>query len=142
MSANRILRFAGVAALAVAMAFAAPPAAGASPGVQTVTLHIIDLKCLFQNDAFGSDEPYINVNGARVWARGNVDDGETVSVEYWTGFDDVIQIDLWEDDGGLTGKDDHMATWFIFASEIGTGIHKVQSPWENPFLYDMRYEVV
>jgi len=143
VSAARVLRLVAVAMLGAAMMMVAPPAAVASPGIQTVTLHIINLKCLFQNDTFGSDEPYLVVNGARIWSGSNVDDGDTESIEYWTGFDGVIQIDLWEDDGGLTGRDDHMAVWFIFDSEIGTGVHKVQSPWGvGPALYDMWYEVV
>jgi hypothetical protein len=125
---------------------AAAPTAGA-PAAPTaraaVQLHVIDTTCQWQNDTFGSDEPYLLVNGVRVWSGTNVDYDDVESIEFTTGFDEVVELQLWEDDGGITGGDDHIATWYIFASEAGTGVHTVQSPWENrPGLYDLRYEVV
>lgn len=139
----RALGLALLGALAAALVIVAPSPAAAAPAVQTVQLHIVNIECLFQNDTFGSDEPYLLVNGARVWSGSNVDDGDVARVDYQSGFDDVIQIDLWEDDGGLSGRDDHIATWFIFDSEVGTGTHTVQSPWDSGAgLYDLTYEVV
>lgn len=83
------------------------------------------------------------VNGVRVWSGSNVDNGDTEWIDFWTTFDEVIQVELWEDDGGLTGGDDRIATWYIFASEAGLGVQTVHSPWEmRPALYDLRYEVV
>jgi len=138
------LRVTLLGALAAALVIVAPSSpAGAAPTIQTVQLHIVNIECLFQNDTFGSDEPYLLVNRARVWTGSNVDYGDVESVEYRSGFDDVITIELWEDDGGLAGKDDHIATWFIYDSEIGTGVHTVQSPWDSGAgLYEMTYEVV
>jgi len=139
----RALRLAALGVLAAALMIVAPLPAAAGPAVQTVQLHIINVECLFQNDPFGSDEPYLLVNGARVWSGSNVDDGDVERVDYWTGFDDVIRVELWEDDGGLSGRDDHIDTWFIFDSEVGTGTHTVQSPFgSGAGLYEMTYEVV
>lgn len=131
--------------LPASLAFAAPASAASAsddPETQVVAqLHLLDLKCLFENDSFGSDEAYININGQRVWARGNVDAGDIELVNLRFNFDEVITVELWEDDGGLTGGDDHMATWHIFASENGLGILTVPSQF-SAGRYELRYEVV
>jgi hypothetical protein len=129
-------------ALSPLAGLAAPAAAATGGGVQVVAqLHLLDLECLAENDGFGSDEPYININGQRVWSRGNVDRGDIELVNLRFDFDEVVTVELWEDDGGLSGRDDLMGRWFFFASEAGGGITKVRSQFTTG-LYDLRYEVV
>ncbi|HZM82737.1 MAG TPA: hypothetical protein VFC19_44035 [Candidatus Limnocylindrales bacterium] len=126
----------------VNLAYPTAAAAADGPGIQTVAkLHLLDLKCLAENDSFGSDEPYININGQRVWSRGNVDRGDIELVDYRYDFDEVVTVELWEDDGGLTGGDDLMGRWFIFSGELGSGFHTLRSQY-TAGLYDLRYEVV
>lgn len=132
-----------IAGVAVLLVAGVSPAVAGPRARVAATLHVIDTTCRWQNDSFGSDEPYLRVNGVRVWSGSNVDDGDREPVEFWIGFDEVVQVELWEDDGGLTGEDDRIATWYVFAGEAGTGVKTVQSPWETrPALYDLRYEVV
>jgi hypothetical protein len=136
-----------VAALALFAALLAPtPAAAAPPraaAMMVAQLHLLDLECLDENDEgwWTSDEPYINVNGQRVWSAGNVDRYEVLLVNLRFDFDEMVTVELWEDDGGLTGKDDLMGRWFIFAGEVGSGVHKVRSQYSFG-TYNLRYEVV
>lgn len=124
----------------VSLTSAAPAAAGT--GTQAVAqLHLLDLKCRAENDSFGSDEPYIVVNGQRVWTGSNVDRNDVELVNLRFNFDEVVTVELWEDDGGLSGGDDHMGTWHIFAAELGGGITTVKSQY-TVGVYDLRYEVV
>lgn len=124
------------------LAAPAPAVADGGAGTQVVAqLHLLDLKCRAENDSFGSDEPYININGQRVWARGNVDRGDVELVNLRFDFDDAIAIDLWEDDGGLSGGDDLMGQWFAFAAENGTGIITLKNQFTTGW-YELRYEVV
>jgi hypothetical protein len=142
----------GAAALLVLLtALAAPAPAAAAPTPTTgaasmvvAQLHLLDLQCLAENDDgtwWGSDEVYITVNGQRVWERGSVDRGDNLLVNYYYTFDELVTVQLWEDDGGLRGGDDHMATWYVFAVELGSGVHKVRSQY-TAGSYDLRYEVV
>jgi hypothetical protein len=144
----RTLRSAAVAAaivlLATVVARPAPAGAGAAPTGATAMvvaeLHLLDLECLDKNDDWGSDEPYIRVNGVRVWGRGNFDNRDIFLINLRFAFDEVVTVEVWEDDGGLTGGDDHMATWQIFAAEAGSGVHKVRT--QRTFgHYDLRYAV-
>jgi hypothetical protein len=117
--------------------------AAAQPAVQTTAqLHIFDVNCAQQNDEVFSDEPYLVVNGSRVWSGENVDDGDVEPVNLWFTFDDVITVELWEDDGGWTGEDDRMAVWHFWASEAGTGIRLAYIPSGQKARYWIRYEIV
>jgi len=119
-----------------------PTPAAADSGVQVVAqLHQLDLSCRAENDSFGSDEVYININGQRVWSRNNVDRNDIELVNYRFDFDDNVTVELWEDDGGVTGKDDLMGRWFFYAAEAGGGITTVESQY-TAGKYDLRYEVV
>jgi len=128
------------AATPVAQAASAPSTAARS-ALTTATLHIIRIKCYGQNDTWGSDEPYFAVNGDRVWERDNVDYLDTVQVDVYVPFTDVVTVEMWEDDGGLTGRDDLMARWFTFSGETSIG---VQSRWTTMGggSYIVYYEVV
>ena len=128
--------------LSSVVSLARPTPAAADSHVQVVAqLHLLDLKCRAENDSFGSDEPYINVDGQRVWSRNNVDRGDIELVNLRFDFDEAITVELWEDDGGLTGGDDLMGRWFMFAAESGNGITTVTSQYTAGW-YELRYEVV
>jgi hypothetical protein len=122
----------------------AAPTAGADPvGVAAMVvaeLHLLDLECMDKNDDWGSDEPYITVNGQRVWQRGNFDNRDLELIDLRFPFDEVVTVEVWEDDGGWTGSDDRMASWQFTAAEAGTGVHKVRTPWTFGH-YDLRYVV-
>ena len=127
---------------------AVPPSGAASnsavAAMVVAELHLLDLECLRENDDgtwWGSDEVYITLNGQRVWERGGVDRNDVILIDLRLAFDDLITVQLWEDDGGLRGGDDHMATWYVFAAEVGSGVHKVRSQY-TAGSYDLRYEVV
>jgi hypothetical protein len=144
---SRWLTF-GVVAAALATTLLAVPAqarvpaqAQAQSAMVSVRLHIIRITCYGKNDTWGSDEPYFNVNGTRVWRQGNVDYLETVQVDVYTPFDDVATVEMWEDDGGLTGQDDLMGRWFMFSGEVTSGVQSVWTSWSGG-RYVVYYEVV
>jgi hypothetical protein len=126
---------------ASAQAAAAPAQAAAATALTSAQLHIVSIRCYGQNDTWGSDEPYFLVNGVRVWERGNVNYLQTVSVDVYVPFEDVVTLEMWEDDGGLTGRDDLMARWFMFTGEAGSGVHGVWTQYGGGS-YIMYYEVV
>ncbi len=105
------------------------------------TLHIIYIRCNEQDDQWGSDEPYITINGQRVWEAGNVDALDYVNVEINVPFDDQVNVQLWEDDGGLSGGDDLMGNWYMWAGEAGSGQHTVDSQYTSGW-YWFHYEVI
>ncbi len=118
------------------------PAARADSTIQVAaTLHLFDLECGDKDDDWGSDEPYININGQRVWEAGNFDNNDIEFLDLRFGFNDTINVQIWEDDGGLTGGDDKMAEWTITAAEIGTGLVRVQTTENQAGWYFLRYAV-
>jgi len=79
---------------------------GASPDSGRCQLILRSLRC---NDAQeAKDEPYLVVNGERVWAAEKVKTGETRSIEGPEGrvipFGLYAQIDLWESDGARSDR--------------------------------------
>jgi len=131
-------------ALLAALAGPAPGYAGPGPAPSTamvvVELHLLDLECRDKNDDWGSDEPYITVNGQPVWRTGNFDNRDIELINLRFAFDDVVTVEVWEDDGGWTGSDDRMGSFQFTAAEAGTGVHKVRTQWTAGH-YDLRYAV-
>jgi hypothetical protein len=56
-------------------------------------------------------------------------------------FTDGATVEMWEDAGGLTGRDDLRARWFTFSGETSLG---VQNRWTNMGggSYIIYYEVI
>ena len=145
----RTVRSAAAAAAIVLLATltGSPPAAGAAPprtagaaAMVVAELHLLDLECRDKNDDWGSDEPYITVNGQPVWHTGNFDNRDIELINLRFAFDDVVTVEVWEDDGGWTGSDDRMGSFQFTAAEAGTGVHKVRTQWTAGH-YDLRYAV-
>jgi hypothetical protein len=119
----------------------APAQAARASALASAQLHIIRIVCYGQNDTWGSDEPYFRVNGVRVWGRGNVNYLNNIMVDVYVPFEDVATTEMWEDDGGLTGRDDLMARWFMFTGEAGSGVQSVWTQY-SAGSYIVYYEVV
>jgi hypothetical protein len=144
----RSVSLAAALALLVTLVAPSPAAAGpaAAPGVAAMVvaeLHLLDLECIDENDDgwWGSDEPFIVVNGQRVWDAENFDLRDIELIHIRIPFDELVTVEMWEDDGGLRAGDDHMASWYVFAAEVGSGVHKVRTQ-RTYGTYDLRYEVV
>ncbi len=134
-----------IAVLALVFTFvtvAATPRAAHAEGLQVVAqLHLLDLESTDQEDDYGSDEAYLTVNGQKVWETDNFDPRDIRLVDFRFNFDEVVTVEAWEDDGGLTGGDDHMGTWYMWAAETGQGVKTVQTQ-EQAGTWKLRYEVV
>jgi hypothetical protein len=147
MNMRHRLRAAMLAAIVLIVTFTwnatANVATAASGGTQAVAqLRLLDLACSGENDWAGSDEPYITVNGQRVWSASNVNRGDTELVDLRFDFDSSITVALREDDGGLAGGDDFMGSWTVTADQAGTGVRTVHSfTWITAGNYALRYEV-
>jgi hypothetical protein len=124
------------------LAFGTPASAATGAQQQAAgQLHLLDLICEFENDGFGSDEPYITINDVRVWSGSNVDRGDVEFLDLRFDFSDSIHVELWEDDGGVTGSDDLEGDWWVSAVDVGTGIHTLQDQFGGGS-YKLRYEVL
>lgn len=80
--------------------------AGASdPGSDLERCRLI-LRSLRCNDAQeGKDEPYLVVNGEKVWSAKNVKSGQTLNLgDIEVAFGSYAQIDLWESDGARSDR--------------------------------------
>ncbi len=147
MSPRRLLAAtaAGLIAVGLSLSGGTPVQAGApaksEPVLQAARLHIVKIHCIDRNDFVGSDEPYINLNGQRLWSGSNVDIGDEESVELWYDFNDLVTMTLMEDDGGAAGDDDKMGEWYVFSGEAGSGVKFVYSQWTDGY-YSVWYEVV
>jgi hypothetical protein len=101
--------------LMLAMPAAGLAAGQAGSGINTPSMLIIQaIRCNNQNDDFGDDEPFIEIDGlGRVWEAHNVDEGQWIGIDRFFPFDGQIVVHMWEDDGSWTGRDDHLGTWVI-----------------------------
>jgi hypothetical protein len=104
-----------VVVLLIGTPLAASTAAAADPGINVPSLLIIQaIRCNDQNDIGGDDEIYITIDGlGRVWSMNGVDEEEWIRIDRSWPFEGSITVHIMEDDGGLTGEDDHIGAWTI-----------------------------
>jgi hypothetical protein len=130
-------------ALSFGFGMAGPAAAATDNQTQVVAqLHLMSVLCLGEDDVIGSDEPYLTINGQRVWSAQNVDGGDHELVNLRFDFDESVTVVLWEDDGGLAGGDDVLLRLTISASQAGTGIQEAATSPLGAGSYRLYYEVV
>jgi len=68
------------------------------------TLKLKTLKCNKTEDFIGSDDPYLHVNGKKIWGPIKAKAGEVLIINQHTTIKSTAVIELWEKD---IDSDDH-----------------------------------
>ncbi len=108
----------------------------------SVKLHLLAIKCLDTQDWRGEDETYIKVDHRRVW-RGNMRKGQEVSLENAVpgiAFRSRAQVDLYDEDPGFLGSDDHLGRTYVPNAFAGKKARK-QAFFGAGAHYELTYKV-
>ncbi len=83
-------------------------------------LKLLDLRCVTSQER-GGDEPYLLVDGDKVWKSDDMNSGSVTSLRSLDliEFDNKIKVELKEKDTGLFNKDDHLGSCTIRESGLG-----------------------
>src|SRR3712207_6675556 len=106
-------------------------------------VRLISLECITTEDSTGADEPFLRINGVKVWA-GSLNDGQSTSlsgVPSYT-FSSSVRIDLYDADAG-TWYDGHdlLGRNYVYASQVGQGQQEAYYTEDGAF-YILNYEIV
>jgi hypothetical protein len=138
---TRAARLLATALLLTLLAVSTAPRPAAAH--QITQLHLVSLKCIETEDWLGADNPYLRVNGQKVWS-GRLNDGQTANLThlspipfrvYSLGGSDAL-IELYEDDE--PDPDDRLGRVTIDGDEIGPGIHTINF-FEDGANYNLTY---
>ena len=102
------------------------------------TLHLRSLLCRETDDPIGADEPYIEVNGDRVWGPGKIEKGGTCSVDVSLEFG--ARAEVWIREHDAVGADDNIGHFHVFPDEAGKGPQEAHLNGEFG-RYSLSYEV-
>lgn len=91
-------------------------------------LHLKNLYCRETEDLAGADEPYLRVNGPKIWSSNSLNTGENVDLLNKNGmpleidFDVKATISLYDSDGNhWYDRDDFLGSWTVTNLDIGRG---------------------
>ena len=91
-------------------------------------LKLISIVCKDQQDWLGGDEPYLLVNGKRVWQAEGVGSGAELSLEtvHEIRFFSTAKVELYEQDAEAaeeekSASDDKLGEWQVGENLIGKG---------------------
>lgn len=102
------------------------------------TLRLKSLKCNKTEDFIGADDPYLHVNGDKIWGPIKAKKGDVLIINEHTTIKSKAIIELWEKD---IDRDDHLGTHITTVSEVGAGdMHA--SFVESGADYELTYEVI
>ena len=82
-------------------------------------LKLGSITCHKQEDWTGDDDPYVKVNGRRVWGPKSMDVGQTREINHWVGFSRRAHVVLYECDSW--DGDDHLGAHTLTREHIGIG---------------------
>lgn len=83
-------------------------------------LKLLDLRCIKSQES-GGDEPYLLVDGEKVWKSEEMNSGEFVSLRSLDliHFEDKIKVELMEKDSGMFNRDDKLGACMIRETGLG-----------------------
>lgn len=87
-------------------------------------LVLVSLHCEETEDTTGADEPYILVNGNRVWGPGSLNDNDTVDLSKAVNpiaFANHANIQVWDQDTGAFDDDDKLGDFTVSSEEVAEG---------------------
>jgi hypothetical protein len=84
-------------------------------------LHLKSLFCESTEDSTGADEPYILVNGSRVWGNASMNDNESEDIDVTVKASGNSTITLFDEDTGVFDDDDKLGVVTVTESQIGQG---------------------
>ena len=84
------------------------------------TCKLIRIRCHEENE-YGSDEPYLVVNGKTVWSAQGVDAGESREINQVYRFTRELKVRLYEEDPGGVDSDDFIDEHIIRRAHAGRG---------------------
>jgi hypothetical protein len=102
------------------------------------TLNLKNLKCIITEDRIGADDPYLHVNGTKVWGPIKARAGDDLIINEHIKFKSKAIIELWEQD---IDPDDHLGTHIISNEDLGSGAKTLKFT-ENGADYELSYEVL
>lgn len=104
-------------------------------------LKLISLHCTTTEDSTGADEPYLLVNGNRVWGSSSLNDGETADLSQvpLISFNGTASIKLFDDDS--PDGDDNLGTHTANESQAGRGT-QTGTFTQDDADYTLTYEVL
>jgi hypothetical protein len=109
-----------------------------------MNLRLISLFCAKTEDNTGADEPYLNVNGIRVWGAESpgLNDQETadLSAVPVIPFNTRARIELFDDDPGGADDDDLLGRFYAGGMQRGQGELEYKFT-EDDADYTLTYEV-
>ena len=93
-----------------------------APPAQKYKLHLISLYCESTEDWTGPDEPYLLVNGVRVWGNASMNDRESEEINVSLDARGATQIRLFDEDAGWFDDDDPLGVVTVGESQIDQGV--------------------
>ncbi len=87
---------------------------------QSMVLVLKSLECHETEDWNGADEPYLTVNGKKVW-NGVMNDGDIETLSIRRTVSSPAYIKLYDTDSGMFDKNDHLGTVTATSSMKGRG---------------------
>ena len=82
------------------------------------TLKLKTLTCNKTEDRIGADEPYLHINGEKVWGPVKAKAGDILTINEQYQFKTNATIELWEKD---LDPDDHLGAHVVNQAESGSG---------------------
>lgn len=131
----RVTALVAAGGIAAVTAVAQPASAAAT---MTVTLHSIT--CLTTEDWLGADEPYLLVNGRRVWGDSSMNDVESSRVDVTVTSTGTAWVHLYDEDAGWFDDDDLLGVLLIGEDQIGAGVQQGRFTLDGAD-YTLYYEV-
>ena len=100
------------------------------------------LKCVEQNDMFGTDEVYFRLNGLRLRMGMDMETGTEVNMgpKWDQDFVDTVKIELFDINKGVS--DSYLGTHTASKDDLGKGEQEVTFDDHTRGKYMLRYEVV
>jgi hypothetical protein len=121
MQVTRRLRYTAAAALVLCAAGAGSTTASAE-AAQRYKLNLHTIYCESTEDWTGADEPYLLVNGSRVWGNASMNNRESEDIYRTREESGSTEIRLYDEDaGGIFDPDDLLGTVTVDESQIDQG---------------------
>jgi len=93
-----------------------------------VYLQLINLKCYETEDWWGTDEPYLRINGKTVWngkLTSKDDERDLIDIEPILIYETTM-IELWDKDLGFFDEDDLIGKEYVHVSLAGKGKKQIR----------------
>ncbi|NHC14531.1 hypothetical protein [Motilibacter deserti] len=140
MLGNTLRKTASLAAAAAVATGGLVALSSPAEAATTYKIKIYNLWCESTEDWTGADEPYITVNGSKVWS-GSLNDRQGVTINVTKSSSNTTRVKLYDADAGFFDNDDFLGEFAVNLDHAGQGLQEAHfAAWTAD--YTMYYEVV